>query len=140
MKTIAKTLIAAIALLFAMQIAAAPINGGKIVSVNEVQYAVRIHASQIHSGNISPNFFVMITDGRGKLVAPVQAVRPGLSTYYFSEIGPVSGTRTATMIYDPMGPGVLQFYCAPDSKTGLFKNGVTYSFDLYPTTNPPKSE
>ena len=104
MKTIAKTLIAAIALLFAMQINAAPINGGPISSTNEIQYSVKINSTQIHSGSFNLNLFVMITDEHGRLVAPVQAVRPGLSTYHFSEFGPVIGTRVARLIYDPIGP------------------------------------
>jgi hypothetical protein len=140
MKTIAKTLIAAIALLFAMQINAAPINGGPISSTNEIQYSVKINSTQIHSGSFNLNLFVMITDEHGRLVAPVQAVRPGLSTYHFSEFGPVIGTRVARLIYDPIGPTDLPFYCAPDVKTGKFINGTTYLFNLYPTTNPPKRE
>ncbi|HZX62276.1 MAG TPA: hypothetical protein VFE66_03605 [Bacteroidales bacterium] len=42
------------------------------------------------------------------------------------------------MIYDPMGPSILPFYCAPDSKTGKFLNEATYLFNLYSTTNPLK--
>ena len=38
----------------------------------------------------------MMTDEHGRLVVPVQAVRPGLSTYYFYEFGPVLGMRIAS--------------------------------------------
>ena len=81
-----------------------------------------------------------MTNERGILVAPVQAVRPGLFTYDFNESGPKTGTRTASMIFAPLGTAILPFYCAPDSKTGIFKNGATYPFNLYPTLDPPKEQ
>jgi hypothetical protein len=138
MKTIAKTLITAITLLFAMQVIAAPINEVPMPSKEKIQYAVKINTSQIHTGVIDLNLFVMMTDENGKLVAPVQTVRPGLSTYYFHESGSVKGTRVARMTYDPTGPSYIIFYCAPDSKTGKFVPGATYLFNLTPSINAPK--
>jgi len=137
MKTIAKTLIAAITLLFAMHVNAASINRETLSSGSQIKYEVKINSTQIRPGAVNLNLFVMMTDEHGKVVAPVQAVRPGLSTYYFYETGPLMGTRVASMIYDPMGPSSLPFYCAPDARTGKFLNGATYLFNLYPTINPP---
>jgi hypothetical protein len=72
-----------------------------------------------------------MTDERGMLVAPVQALHPGFSTYTFNEFGPVRGTRTASLIINHLPISDFTIYCAPESETGIFKNGVTYLFDLY---------
>jgi hypothetical protein len=135
MKTIAKTLIAISILMISLQVIAA----NNQVGTGQVHYKVQIHNPKdilFNSGNI----YVAITYERGILVAPVQAVRPGLSTYDFNESGPKTGTRTASLIYNPLGTSTLIFSCAPDSKTGIFKNGVTYLFNLYPTINPPEGQ
>ncbi|MCX6245040.1 MAG: hypothetical protein NTU98_10085 [Bacteroidetes bacterium] len=139
MKTIAKTLIAVIALLFSFEISASAASNNSSTTP-QINYVVNIHANQLHSGASTLDLFVVLTDENGRLVAPVQVVRPGLSTYTFNEIGPFKGTRIARMIYDPISPSSLPFYCAPDSKTGSFQNGGTYLFNLYPTTNPPKAQ
>jgi hypothetical protein len=138
MKTIAKILIAVIVLLFSFETYASDRSSSS--TTPQINYVVTIHANQIHSGASNLALFVLLTDEKGGLVAPVQAVRPGLSTYTFNENGPVKGTRIARMIYDPISPSSLPFYCAPDSKTGSFQNGGTYLFNLYPTTNPPKAQ
>jgi len=138
MKTIAKILIAAISLLFSLEVNAASDRVYSVATTSEIHYLVKINSSQIHSGASTLALFVMITDEQGRVVAPVQVVRPGLSTYSFSEAGPVVGTRIASMIFNPIGPSYQPFYCAPDAKTGKFVNGGSYLFNLYPTTNPPK--
>jgi hypothetical protein len=135
MKTIAKTIVAISILMISLQVIAA----NNPVSTGQVHYQVQIHNPKdlpFYSGNI----YVAMTNERGILVAPVQAVHSGISTYYFNESGPKTGTRTASLIYNPMGTASLPFYCAPDSKTGIFKNGATYLFNLYPTFNPPENQ
>ena len=135
MKTIAKTLVAISILMISLQVIAA----NNQIGTGQVHYKVQIHlkkALPLNTGNI----YVAMTNERGILVAPVQAVRPGLFTYDFNESGPRTGTRTASMIFAPLGTAILPFYCAPDSKTGIFKNGATYPFNLYPTLDPPKEQ
>ncbi len=139
MKTIAKILIATAVLLFAAQINAFSANwGGPRPTVNHIQYAVVINASQLLPGAGNLNLFVMVTDEHGKQIAPVQPFRPGISTYYFNELGPVIGTRVASMVLNQIEPATVHFYCAPDSRTGKFVNGATYFFNLVPTIKPPK--
>ena len=139
MKTIAKILIAATVLLFSFETYATTATN-TASTTPQINYVVKINSSQIYSGASTLALFVVMTDEHGRIVAPVQAVRPGLSIYTFNETGPVKGTRTASLIYDPISPSSLPFYCAPDSKTGTFSNGGTYLFNLYPTTNPPKAQ
>jgi hypothetical protein len=139
MKTIVKILIAVIALFFISETHAAD-RSGYASTTPQISYVVNINATQLHSGFTTLALFVLITDESGRLVAPVQVVRPGLSIYSFNEIGPVKGTRVAHMIYEPINPSSLPFYCAPDSKTGSFQNGGSYLFNLYPTTNPPQAQ
>jgi hypothetical protein len=133
MKTIAKILVAISILMISLQVIAA----NNQVGIGQVHYKVQIHLPKDLPLQ-TMNIFVAMTDERGILIAPVQAVRPGLSTYDFNEFGPKTGTRTASLIYNPLGTSTFLFYCAPDSKTGIFKNGVTYLFNLYPTINPPE--
>jgi hypothetical protein len=125
MKTIAKILVAISILMISLQVIAA-----NQIGTVQVHYKVQIHLPKGFPPN-SGNIFVAMTDERGILVAPVQAVHPGLSTYDFNESGPARGTRTASLIYSPVGTSNFTIFCAPESQTGLFKNGVTYLFDLY---------
>ena len=113
--------------------------GNNQIGTGQVHYNVQIHMPKDMPFN-AMNIYVAMTDERGILVAPVQAVHPGLSTYTFNEFGPKLGTRTASLIFDPLGTSTLSLYCLPDSQTGFFKNGVTYLFNLYPTTNPPSEQ
>ena len=125
MKTIAKTLVAISILMISLQVIAA-----NQVGTGKIQYKVQIHLPKdfpVNAGNI----FIAMTDERGMLVAPVQEFHPGLFTYNFNEFGPKTGTRTASLIYNPLGTSNLSIYSAPESQTGYFKNGATYLFDLY---------
>ena len=135
MKTITKTLVAISILMISLQVTA----GNNQIGTGQVHYNVQIHMPKDMPFN-AMNIYVAMTDERGILVAPVQAVHPGLSTYTFNEFGPKLGTRTASLIFDPLGTSTLSLYCLPDSQTGFFKNGVTYLFNLYPTTNPPSEQ
>ena len=126
MKTIAKTLVAISILMISLQVIAA----NNQFSTGQVHYKVQIHLPKDIPFN-SMNIYVAMTDERGILVAPVQVVRPGLSTYDFNESGPKFGTRTASLIFDPIGNPTPPYYCTPVSQTGAFKIGVTYLFDLY---------
>ncbi len=125
MKTIAKTLVAISILMISLQVIAA-----NQVGTGKMQYKVQIHLPKDFPFNAT-TIYVAMTDERGMLVAPVQALHPGLSTYTFNEFGPVKGTRTASLIIKPFGISDFTIYCAPESETGIFKNGVTYVFDLY---------
>ena len=125
MKTIAKTLVAISIMMISLQVIAA-----NQVGTGQVQYKVQIHLPKDFPVDAT-NIYVAMTDERGMLVAPVQALHPGLSNYTFNEFGPVRGTRTASLIINPLGMSDFTIYCAPESETGIFKNGATYLFDLY---------
>jgi len=131
MKTIAKTLVAISILMISLQVIAA-----NQVGTGQVHYKVQIHLPKGFPSNTG-NIYVAMTDERGMLVAPVQAVHPGLSTYTFNEFGPKLGTRTASLIFDPLGTSTFSLYCAPVSQTGAFKNGITYPFDLFVILQTP---
>jgi hypothetical protein len=138
MKTIAKTLVVISILMISLQILVA----NNPVGIGQVHYQVQIHIPKDLPFN-SGNMYVAMTNERGMLVAPVQLVHlvhSGLFTYYFNEFGPKTGIRTASLIYNPIGTASFPFFCAPDSKTGTFNNGVTYLFNLYPILNPPENQ
>ena len=134
MKTIAKTLVAACILMLALQVNAGK-NGGNPTAQNQITYSVRINAPQFHMPGFNLVLYVGVTDAHGKPIAPAQRLRPGTSTYVFYENGPYKGTRVAVLVNDPIVPTNIPFFCAPDVKTGGFANGVTYDFNLYPTSN-----
>jgi hypothetical protein len=127
MKTIAKTLVVISILMISLQGIAANQVG---FSTAQINYQVQINLPKGMPFD-DMNIYVAITNERGMLVAPVQKVHPGLTTYYFSESGPKLGTRTASLIYNPLGTENPPFYSTTDSMTGFFKVGVTYTFNLY---------
>jgi hypothetical protein len=101
-----------------------------------IKYEVLIHApSNLSLPDI--HFFVVLTDGNGRRIAYQQFV-PGINTYQFSEAGPVNGTRIVKLVESNINVTYLPFSCNPDVKTGIFRNGVIYKFNLYPTMAMPE--
>jgi hypothetical protein len=129
MKTIAKTILAAGILMFALQVyAASPVRP----TAKEIVYAVNVIPQENHL-NIRLDLFIGIKDENGRLVAPVQHTQKGKLTYYFNEAGPQKGVRTAFIVNDPVIPTNYSFNCAPESISGGFFPGVKYDFYLYPS-------
>ncbi len=81
-------------------------------------------------------YLIMITDGNGKQVAPVQYYVEGVTNYMFTEVGRnFTGVRTAKMIAAPTKnePVCDQLLSTePDSKFTYYVIGQTYPFHLYP--------
>jgi hypothetical protein len=101
-----------------------------------IKHQVVLHVSATVSMPAA-HFYVVITDGNGRQIARPQLVVPGVVKYYFSEMGPVNGTRIVRLIEKPSGDSFIPYSCEPDAKTGLFRNGVTYIFNLYPSLAQP---
>jgi hypothetical protein len=99
----------------------------------KVTYVVTIDNSASLAG-YNCNYYIVITDDRGQIVAPAQHFRVGLWNYNFTETTStsISGNRTAHMERDPHSvcPGAYVF---PASVlTGPFDPGRSYNFILSP--------
>lgn len=84
---------------------------------------------------------VEILDGRGRLVAPPQTYRPGVSKYDFYERGPVTGVRIAVLVLAPSHSHFIcdrELFTTPVILSGKFLPGQTYRYDLFPQTQAPK--
>jgi hypothetical protein len=73
---------------------------------------------------------IWVSDENNRPVALPQAFKPGVFTYNFYEIGPVTGTRVAhvktnTQIH---GPGICPFVNDTQAQYNTFLNGSTYPF------------
>jgi hypothetical protein len=97
-----------------------------------VQYQVNIHPGWKVSHQACP-MMVEMTNGSGMLTGQFQFYQVGINTYNFYEIGPVSGTRRATLIN--AGEGLTNDVCWDislwGSRTGTFLTGEIYTFDLF---------
>jgi hypothetical protein len=95
--------------------------------------------------NMAPNFSfptchmqIIVTDETNRLVAPAQTLVQGITTYYFTEKGPVTGTRVAHLRSPLNNIAVCTLFAVPSSATGTFYNNITYQFTLTPLNNNPK--
>ncbi len=120
---------------------ASPVSGqGAYKPVVAVRYLVNIHFS--NDVSLCNLYLVEIVDENGRLITAPQAFRQGISAYYFSERGPVSGTRTAKLVLNSEVSSLIcpvELHTSPFSITGEFLVGHTYEFNLYPSTHavPP---
>jgi hypothetical protein len=102
-------------------------------------YKVNVHLSnQQLYGN---TYRIALTNQNGSLIAGTQTFNPSESIYIFNEYATVSRTTTriARFILVPdnfIGLNVLK--ARSDVKTGVFLNGHTYLFNLYPTNQVSK--
>jgi hypothetical protein len=95
----------------------------------KIAYVVRIEQlSYIQS--LGGHFLVKMTDETGRLVAPAQVFRPGVSDYTFFEAGNVRGTRVAKMERLPIGERPMSI--PSTSKSGVFIGGTCYMFIIHP--------
>ena len=111
-------------------------NNGKIILV---RYQVSIHLPiEIKLCNL---YIVRVTDAYGNNIAPPQSFSASVSKYNFYEAGPFKGVRTARLEIMPNGENFLcapELSVLPDFISGLFLNGQTYLFELYPTKEGSK--
>jgi hypothetical protein len=132
MKTIGKIFIV-VSLIVLTSFNIARSEGPFPISVNnEITYTVTIVTSITRVRNTNIPVYIAVTDQNNHLVAPAQQVVPGMFTYTFNEIGPVKGTRTAYLLFEPKTRTNFYIYCPPESEEGIFMPGQTYGFDLYP--------
>jgi hypothetical protein len=104
----------------------------------DVTYAVNIIHGD-HLAGFNCQYYIVVTDERGRAIAPPQQFRPGVWTYTVKELGTVTGTRIAKMVRNTqvICPDALNF--APDSRSGIFKGGATYLFNLVPVDGSSSS-
>jgi hypothetical protein len=126
MKTISKILIAVSMLTLSLQVTAKPRT--TLIKSNAITYKVVVHMEN-HVQNYVRYFNIIISDENGRIVAPPQMLTPGVSVYTFKEAGPAKGTRTASLS-NGTRPISGFFLCNPDSHTGVFFGGNTYTFNL----------
>ena len=127
-----------------MVFAASAIKPAEVSSMNtatptpgNIKYQVTIHVpADLSLPNV--HFFVVMTDGNGRRIAAPQQAVTGINTYYFSELGPVTGTRIARLVEAHISDSYMPFTCNPDVKTGIFKNGYMYDFNLWPSSSLPQ--
>jgi hypothetical protein len=76
-------------------------------------------------------YMVVMTDGKGRTIAPSQPFIPGTWTYIFTETGPVDGIRTAMFIKAPhtSGPNI---HFRKTSIHGPYESGHKYSLIIVP--------
>jgi hypothetical protein len=80
---------------------------------------------------------VAVADQDGHFVLPPQAYRPGITTYFFKETGPVTGTRTAVLMAAPVPDAVCPVNRPSDARTGTFQPDKTYLFIINTTNSIP---
>ena len=101
-----------------------------------IRYEVTVHLALPLGVNLCNTYWVRMTDGWGRPVAPDQRFVPGVSKYVFNEsISSPGNVRVASLVLpsnvDPYSCGNT-LVTKPDAKRDTFKAGRTYSFELYP--------
>jgi hypothetical protein len=108
-------------------------NPGKPIGIVQafIHYQVVIHPDYGVIHNQCP-MLVVLTDGYKNTIGLPQLYQHGVNTYNFYEMGPVAGTRTASLTNssDDTPDDVCMVVSMVDSKTGIFNNGGTYQFNL----------
>ena len=111
-------------------------NQGQITPGN-IKNTVTIQVNQ--EANLPKlHFILFITDENNRHIGGAQLVEPGTWKYQFSEQGPVTGIRIAHLVQSTSDDTLMPFSCNPDVKSGTFRNGVVYNFNLYPTRALPE--
>ncbi len=110
--------------------------------IGQAKQAVTYVVNVVHGDHLAGYdcmYYILLTNERGQLIAPAQAFRLGVWSYTFKETGPVTGTRVAKIVKNPnvICPNAVTFQ--PDSKSGTFRAGETYTFDLIPIELGPTS-
>ena len=95
-----------------------------------IHYQVNIQ-NNLPAGQTMCPSSVLITDEHGYLIGELQSYRPYLITYHFYELGPVTGTRVAHLMIDPVSDILCPFTPQPVAQTGSFNNGGTYIFSMF---------
>ena len=103
-----------------------------------IRYQVNVHTNT--DQQFCQTFVVEIIDQNNHVIAPVQSYLAEVEGYNFYEAGPVTGVRIARLANFNTGTLFIcdqVVFAAPDVKWGIFKTGQTYTFNLYPSINPP---
>jgi hypothetical protein len=97
-----------------------------------IHYQITIHPGWKLTHNSCPKL-IELTDGSGLLIGQSQLYQTGINTYYFYEVGPVSGTRSAKLINVAyvLPDDVCSIISLWNSRSGTFYSGETYMFNLY---------
>jgi hypothetical protein len=105
-----------------------------------VRYIVNVHLSG--DKPLCGAYQVEVLNGAGVLVAPPRPFIPGVSSYIFTEQTRLDhGIRMARLESATVPDGFEcknPLYTPPDILWVKFENEASFTFDLYPQTNPPK--
>jgi hypothetical protein len=96
-----------------------------------ISYQVNIHPDNLLLGN-SCSTRVEITNGSGMVIGQPQLYMAGVYTYYFYELGPVTGIRKA-IISNEIGNRNIEPCISLNwwqTRSSTFKNGENYIFNL----------
>ena len=104
-------------------------NTEKGIVPGVITYQVNIHAPN-YPVISSEQVYVVMTDENGNPVARPQVFKTGTWVYTFNEAGPVKGARIARL--ELSGGRTFNEYPYPDIQKGIFLNGESYMFNLYP--------
>jgi hypothetical protein len=112
-------------------------NGNSSASLAFIHYQVTVHPNYTIQHNECP-MSVQITDGNGNIIGIPQLYRHGVDVYNFTETGPVTGARIASISTATVGNtnDVCFIIALNDKKVGVFNNGVDYLFTLMGFTPP----
>ncbi len=112
-------------------------NAALISQFGDISYRVNINLGEL---NLCNTYLVELMDANGRLVAPAQEYKNGVNSYTFHERGPVTGVRVAALVMANWDHFICrqELYTSPAIYYGLFLNGKTYFFNLYPTIHTIK--
>lgn len=144
MKTTTKISAFGVALIFCATttlIAGSPNGNTKKTDNPGIRYQVNVHLNT--DKHLCKTYIVEMVDQNNRVIAPVQSYLPETEGYNFFEAGPVTGIRIARLT--TLDNTTITFCdqvvsASPDVKFGNFRNGQTYTFKLYVTTDPPKKD
>jgi hypothetical protein len=109
-------------------------------SVN-VRYIVAMHLTSAKP--LCNRYRVEIVDANGRQVAPPANFDQATSSYtFYEQTRQKSGLRVARLVLVEWPHHFIceyEFYTTPSSQVINFRDGGSYSFDLYPTVSPTKN-
>ena len=105
---------------------------GTTVKQQSVMYVVKVNCPP-NFPIANDNFIIIITDEKGRKVAPAQAFHEGVWAYTFREAGSFRGVRIASMVSYPATP--TEWVIPPVKIIATFYAGQTYFFELIPESN-----
>jgi hypothetical protein len=102
--------------------------------VGVITYQVNIFPTPQFLTQRAPVLIVLLNE-RGQAIGRPQMFNRNTLVYYFTEKGPITGTREVNLYTNPHLPPI-PFNWSPVYLSGKFLNGQTYMFDIYISNGP----